>query len=152
MGENFKGWRRKAGCVALAMALAFIFMWTRSQMVEDSLVWSGDKGEVELMFEFDSIVFAVLEQSDQLRQTSVIPQWITRESTFELEDRDHLWKFQWWGFRYGIDKGRTQSIYVWAISYSPPTVTMTLLSAYLLLSNPRRAKVPVAQPERPTTL
>ena len=35
MREFFKGWRRKAGCVALAMACLVMGMWIRSTVVAD---------------------------------------------------------------------------------------------------------------------
>ena len=42
MREFFSGWRRKAGCVLLAMAAVLFGMWIRSQVVFDTttfMVW-----------------------------------------------------------------------------------------------------------------
>ena len=36
MGELFKGWRRKLGCVTLVMACAMMGMWFRSKFIEES--------------------------------------------------------------------------------------------------------------------
>ncbi len=43
MREFFHGWRRKAGCLALVMALILIGQWIRSRIVSDRMdvAWGG---------------------------------------------------------------------------------------------------------------
>ena len=37
MGEFFQGWRRKAGCLTLALACVLTVAWMRSRVVDDRL-------------------------------------------------------------------------------------------------------------------
>jgi len=45
MGDFFKGWRRKAGCVTLVMACTFAAAWVRSFIVEDRMTHHRTQSE-----------------------------------------------------------------------------------------------------------
>ena len=48
--EFFRGWRRKAGCVTLVMALVCVAGWVRSQMIADSaIVGFGPFGYIHII-------------------------------------------------------------------------------------------------------
>ena len=43
MREFFCGWRRKAGCIALVMALALMAGWIRSYTLADWISWADNQ-------------------------------------------------------------------------------------------------------------
>ena len=72
-----------------------------------------------------------------------------------LAATDLQWTWRLCGFGVCYDKLATEvgdRMISFAIPYWACTVPLTLLSAYLLLSKPRAAKPPVAQPDRPATV
>ena len=102
MKDFFHGWRRKAGCVTLVMALAVTGAWVRSNIVEDDL----------------SFLYPDLQSS---------------EGGIE-------WTFLTW--RRELFKGRegnwlVRQVY-WRVPYGFVATPLTLLSAYLLLGQPRK--------------
>ena len=42
MGAFFHGWRRKAGCITLAMALLLMALWLRSNLLFDQVLLRGN--------------------------------------------------------------------------------------------------------------
>jgi hypothetical protein len=143
MGDFFHGWRQRIGCVTLVMALAVTGDWIRSLTVQESLVWSVDKRQVQFVCLHDSFLIATLDDSQLSKETSLFPKWITREpfpiDEFEIEEGS-IWKSEWCGFRYGCENGSGQTIRAWTVPYWSLVMMLTLLSAYLLLSKSRPKK------------
>ena len=112
MGEFFRGWRRKAGAVALMVALAATGMWFRSQYIEEGAglffygrryaIFSAD-GEIGL-------------SAGSTERTGLHSYWWTRELTH--------------GYRLG---------WPLVVQYLEVAIAMTLLSACLILWKPRKA-------------
>jgi hypothetical protein len=125
MGEFFKPWRRKIGCVTLVMALVFMLGWVRSLVVQDDIwivvedgtryglkSWEGgieylkmDIGNSFPHFGRRAIVFR--------KKRATQPLWILRDSMLANDTRVLV---NWVGFPY------------WSI-----VIPLTLLSAYLIL-------------------
>jgi len=134
MGDLFHGWRRKAGCVALAMACVFAAGWVRSMTVSDvvllpnrNILWGGS---------YDGYLWLrwTLETDASSRED-----WYFQWKSDDLNDPYIIYEKDPYGrpnptprflSNPGFFKIRYQSIV-------PP---LMLLSAYLLLSKPRVAK------------
>ncbi len=104
MGEFFKGWRRKAGLVTLAMALLLTVAWMRSCVTSDVII-----------------------SHSQMPSTS-----------FESCDGG-LCCFQWTDTSTAAQH-RTSRQTLYFIPYWSLVLPLTLLSAWLLLVKPRKAK------------
>ncbi|MBC8116025.1 MAG: hypothetical protein H7062_16685 [Candidatus Saccharimonas sp.] len=154
MGEFFKGWRRKAGLVTLAMALLFTIALMRSYVVSDTfyvssgqtlhqltsfagaLTWTRSGGEDETV--------PIQWQTNQISETFPSPWgWHGREVKYE-------WQWRGAGFSIGAfsyDAGGYASwlrVDVLTISYSSLVLPLTLLSAWLILGKPQKAKTVAA--------
>ncbi len=158
MGEFFKGWRRKTGLVTLAMACVLMVAWMRSLLVEDLVLQVGQSQTY-----FTSGNGSI--QWDQITHTSGQPisdgdaplRWEIRRLpdhdgvTLPIKEDRVQWRREGLGFRivvaeyplypkhsewteFQMRRGR------WAVSYSSVTIPLTLLSAWLILIKPRKAK------------
>lgn len=150
MREFFHGWRRKAGCVTLVMALMCAGMWCRS-------LYQADIATVEYGSSLQT--FASTEGLlvwDQ-RQNSPIGRRKTAQFSLSvridlsdriektrfryLNDWSIKWRRRWWGFDFG-DARQFSGIHVVfrIIPYWSLTLLMSLFSAFLMLWKPRKAK------------
>ena len=151
VGEFFKGWRRKAGLVTLAMACVLMIAWMRSLLVED-LVLRGGQSQTYFTsgngtLQWDQITFASgepIHREPNLR-------WEIRRLpdhdgvTLPIKESSVLWRRDGLGFRavvaeYPDSAGNKCRRGQWAVAYWVVTVPMTLLSAWLILIKPRQAK------------
>jgi len=164
MGEFFRGWKRKTGCVTLVMALAFTGGWLRSLRHQDTFgLIVGDETVVSLLSDYGEIgSMCVWEIGDAgYASPSVTPPMNLRERvfweteiidakmasteylTFDLSERllASEWTYHWNGFRFGATKSGPDVFGVAALTapYWSIVIPLTLLSAYLLLSNPRKS-------------
>ncbi len=119
MGDFFRGWRRKAGCVTLVMACLAAGVWVRSFLIVDILHFEiGNR-----LYCFDSR-YGVLT-------------WGSSEYDFGDQSIGNGWRaydarlFLPWGVRTDEFEGR-------ATEYWCPAVFLTLLSGYLILWKPRK--------------
>lgn len=152
MYEFFKGWRRKAGLVALAMACVLTVAWMRSHILQDTFTVSGRFGS---QIQFVSV-----------SQRLVIAKIKIRMGKGEASNRERFWKsrridYYGWQFtsadtlpiyvafhRHGFridgqvyDYGSTSvSITKLHFPYMSLILPLTLLSAWLILVKPRKAK------------
>ena len=146
MGSVFHGWRRKVGLLTLAMALMFMGGWGRSLSILDLFSVPDGSGMVWYITLDNGFVVCCRDVDSDLER----PQWeaypIDAVGSFKLDNYDDL-RYRWLGF--GIIKYPDHSIgetdemdfwKVWFISYWSIVVPLTLLSAYLLLSKPRKVK------------
>jgi len=131
MGEFFKGWRRKTGCIMLAMAMAVMVLWVRSSVVSEWIDWD----DVVLM-SCDEGVYARTPRKLNLWPSTC--RWIVTEESETAEEcvAHPSWSRRFGGFRYSADSGpfRRDSA---LIPYWSLIAPLVLFSAYLLLVKPR---------------
>jgi hypothetical protein len=143
MGELFRRWRRKTGCMTLVLACVAMGGWVRSQNHLDHVSLNLDD---ETIHAFNSTPFGI----EWMKQRSTGVQWFTgrirassNRSTPEKYDRIFESLFSasdLCGFRVGIGKdARILVVPYWFI-----VLPLTLLSAWLLLSKPRTAIKPAS--------
>lgn len=150
MREFFKPWRRKAGCVTLAMACLCAGAWVRSMTIRDVC---GLSPRHYWHAEFVSGHGSLRWHRYQLPPTA--PPFAPYDSPILFHSTEHLaiadyvsrledsvdWHWQRFGMGYGSDRARLiGSAEVWLIPYTMIVIPLTLLSAYLLLSSPRPKK------------
>jgi hypothetical protein len=123
MREFFRGWRRKVGCVMLAVACGLVGMWLRSSIVSDE--WFYVLGEQQ---------YLLLSSDGHVSSSS----WSvnTRDRHFGVtsipkSDPLFLWK------TIGIQGAAHRSEH-WTRGYWQLAIPLTLLSAYLILWKPRK--------------
>ena len=124
MHEFFKGWRRKAGCIALVMACAVSGVWIRSFVICDRL-WLNMPERSKLVY---SVGGSIGCQARNYHHEWPIVSWdqlkfaeagqVLRES-----DTTEFWR----------SDGES-----WMITHWILLLPLTLLSAYLILWNPRK--------------
>lgn len=133
MREFFKGWRRKAGCVALLMAVILNAGWIRNRVVGDCF-W----------FTIGSRQHSILSLGDDL--------WWSSWSMAERDAPTTQWKLQpvnpnpeVFGrqiasierdFR-NLESTKERRFGGWRVHYWAIVVPMTILSALLILWKPR---------------
>ena len=124
MREFFYGWRRKAGCVSLAMALVLMAGWIRSftitdlYMVGDGWIVSSD-GLIEwLNYSFD-------HDRDPIEPPTSGP---PAEITVSVVADDVI----------VLGSPGAWHVATWIVPYWSMVVPLTILSAYLILGKPRK--------------
>lgn len=150
MREFFRGWRRKTGLATLAMACMLTIGLMRSYMVIDSLYASRGRTLHELTARAGSLTWLRHSEEDD-----VVPiQWQSthflgpnvRFSYWDGIQEEIEWQRNWVGFSAGtfhVDAGGHSMLLrveVLSICYWPIILLLTLLSMYLLLTQPRPAK------------
>ncbi|MDB5348609.1 MAG: hypothetical protein JWP89_6986 [Schlesneria sp.] len=155
MRDFFYGWRRKAGCVMLGIALLFMGVWIRSRYIMETLTYISDEGRHSFSITPNGLEWARRTGSGQY----LSPQFMNLSwETIELDDSDFesfpepsmgwetSWNYRWCGFRSGKFQltagGPGLSILYgelarWAIPHWAMVIPLTLLSAYLILRKPR---------------
>jgi len=130
MGDFFHGWRRKAGCVTLVMAMIFASGWTRSLSAIDTFRISTIRYDTFICFSTSGEIWC------KRMPSNYGPPAIRWYSEERLDYRIESLKSY-----YGI-KPNDSGIPYWSI-----VVPFILLSAYLLLwpdkRRERKAKAPV---------
>jgi hypothetical protein len=145
MGDYFKPMRRKIGILTLVMACVFAGVWVRSEMIYDDfhLELPIDRRHtlaIESMF--GRIEVAATFYNTQ-RRRSPPAHFATQTITFNENEGDFEFSNCWlptikgvWG---RLDEVDSWSGYIVVLPYWSITVPLTLLSAYLLLSKPRKS-------------
>ena len=145
MGACFRGWRRKIGCITLLMAFGFMVGWVRSQTIGDGIHFnSADKSWTYfLLASADSSITIIVERCPS---EMVYPEWISSElNAPEVIDSEKFedsfkWHWRFCGFGCGVEEGNQNSKWTrTVIPYWSIVIPMTLLSAFLLLSKPRKS-------------
>lgn len=159
MGEFFKGWRRKVGLVTLAMACVIACLWVRSLGVEDVfLAWTDYADSYytsrDGSFHWDRISYASGEPMGKLNSLGYYRENHLGWETKRLPSREWItaiprgveWRRAGLGIQFIVAKftdssGVPRRRVKWVIPYAPFAVTLTALSAWLILWKPRKAKV-----------
>lgn len=140
MGMYFKPLRRKVGVVTLVLACGFTIGWVRTRFYSEQLSIPVAKNSV-VTFVSENAVFAVTlwwrgevsrPRSDRFQfQSDLRP---TQEGTVYYGEALS------WGARYQRSDGGGGGHIGCSLPYSIVVVTLTALSAWLLLSKPRTTK------------
>ena len=156
MGDFFKGWQRKAGLASLAITLALMAGWVRSYVVMDGF-WIEQK-EIRSKYLVDSFQGRIgLERT--VGGLHGVPfklfSWRLSKIADNIDDDGfpfwHVeqcdvieWHAKWAGFNFGSARYRqpfpVSRIDFWHVPYWSVVWPLTLLSAWLILAKPRKAK------------
>lgn len=149
MHTFFHGWRRKAGVVALGLALMLASLWLRTQAATD-LVIIQRSGIRNMFHSYDG---RVIWCNLTLKPSTFPPKVFSRPFEWKTYDQPYYpysrmtgpvrsnpnnWDWEWHGVYFGQENyvnGRTT---IWAAPYWIFTIPLTLISAYLLLWKPRK--------------
>ena len=151
MGEFFKPWRRKIGVLTLLIACLAMGGWMRSLTTVDQFAHlSGefDRGYVQSVNGF--LVWWSDATSGNRLWSILEIQWNggfrmagLQNSFFDNIDAPGEvvtdWFVRWPFFRIGRERGGNHKTFVHYVSYSTIAAPLTVLSAYLLLSKPRKS-------------
>ena len=153
MGDYFRGWRRKVGVVTLLLACVFAAAWIRSIGREEG-IYLDSNGQTPLMIcsrnHFLTIIFS-RHFTRPVVFTQLKLRWL--DQTCSEETNEEYWTLANAGFANVVTKARTLSgmmigsafdtslsnpLKRWFISfpYWLITIPLTLVSAYLLVSEP----------------
>lgn len=148
MREFFKGWRRKAGCIALLMGLVACAGWIRSCYLRDEIVFVTGRNTYERLTSVGQCLTWFHGTSTELGKgtafawrSTVVPGNTSEPMHSDLEDAElHCWRFL--GLDFGYKRGRITVTYGWTetvyvVPYWCLAAPFTLLSAYLILWQPR---------------
>ena len=153
----FKPLRRKFGVITLVMACVFAAGWVRSLFVFDvlSIDPGGSRGaglySLQSSLSFSRISRESPPEAETGEFTPVAsPLWQSEPSSnipplFENDAFDWKWKFC--GFGFGIAESPLGQEVLSVAPYWSIVIPLTLLSAYLLLSKPRKKPGPKAPAE-----
>ena len=146
MGEFFKPWRRKFGCLTLVMALVFTCGWIRSlsnfEMIHFPI---GGKRHITLASR-KGILYLDEWEMHGVEQLY----WTLPIDTDPFEGSVVRQRWSWLEFQFGDGYIPTtlQTPFVFiAVPYWSIVIPLTALSAYLLLSKPRKKPDAEALPE-----
>jgi hypothetical protein len=158
MRDFFKGWRRKAGCVALVMACVLAGAWTRSRLTVDRLRHFTEASGYELISSGGRIwweTFEVTEgpggnPTEVVFRTETDPIGASKYSPYDgfapfndlkINTRVIFAGFDIGNYQWGSASSSQPTTYyrckAWGVPYWFFAIPLTLLSAYLILWKPR---------------
>lgn len=150
MREFFKGWRRKVGCVTLVMACAVFVVWMRSDSIEDRVSFASGMSVHDFLSRSGTIQWHTSTRSGTIPWHTGTSGWSTKALTVsdnQVYQRDpEFFKTNWSRECLGIIACETRSKFsgltarVWIAPYWMAALPPTLLSAFLFLWKPRKAK------------
>lgn len=152
MREFFKGRRRKVGVATLVLACALTGAWLRSLIIRDEITVHGNPRHTGVSMDGFVTWSRFAPDGTEIELT-----WTAKEITPKVrnECRRHGtydWKWEYSGFLFGTmttelhwwSRGMTFTIteHYWQVPYWSLSVPLTLLSAYLILWQPRQRMEP----------
>ncbi|HEY4260326.1 MAG TPA: hypothetical protein VGM98_09200 [Schlesneria sp.] len=162
MREFFRGWRRKVGCVTLALACIVTSLWVRSlSRADDVFLPFGDQATIQLISQKSTLTVRKFVSRFRVGTAKVGPDRIlllgvfppTKSSTgnvaLSADERNrsqlgtpYAWKFKVCGVGLATyeDHQRPLRVVIFTIPYWSIAIPLTLLSAYLILWKPRKQK------------
>ena len=150
MREFFRGWRRKIGAVTLVMALALTGVWMRSVVIEDSLTAQCENLIViHMASKCQGLVWTKLQETNGPPQH---PRFVgypygyaSRKNSVgpfdSIDGYSSQRRWQFCGFRFEqaeLESPVKIQLTIRVIPYWSVVVTLTLLSAFFLLTKPRQ--------------
>ncbi len=140
MGEFFRGWKRRLGVVTLVMALVTMGGFIRSQSVRDTFnCWAGRETPVLLVSTSGFILWGKVFLDQGTAATyAKFAYWDTEIIADPNSDIlvDGSSQLRW--FQIIAIESANSSHPFWVISYWCFILPLTALSAYLLLTKPRK--------------
>ena len=142
MGDFFKDRRRKTGLVTLAVACVLTVGWMRSYVIQDALLIPAQDGFSGIESHGGSLTWFRWSAS----QPELSFEWISQDAEFESDPWDQVdiaWRFELAGFRFGAATAKdspASRLVLWILPYWSLVLPLTLLSAWLILIKPRKAK------------
>ena len=158
MGEYFHGWKRKLGVMTLAVACLFMAGWIRSFLVHDQIQIPSD-ASLKYCVSYDGqFQWTAMSGTDLLTGIDVAkgPGRVTRYEWFETpigvfhktpkgaDPTEFNWRWHWYGFDLREAKWQTLfplqagCVQVYRVQYWIVVIPLTLVSAWLLMSKPRK--------------
>ena len=140
MYQYFRGWRRKAGCITLALACVFIVIWVRSLIVVDTLQFdSGKFIREDLVSVRHHLIWGRIYEEGAVTKpswrTSPIARVVTFDGFMELTRLNRSWRFCGFsGGKFQVKKSALGESGFCVIPYWSIVIPLTMLSAFLLLS------------------
>ena len=146
MGQFFRGWRRKAGVVTLLMACVFMTGWVRSFGFHDEVSFNT----TELTDSLSSHLGCLYWMRVRLHRSDNLPflkrfHWqnarLQALQVWKEEDAGLHWKWHFLGIGVrNLSRSNGEPYYsFFVITYWSIVLPLTLLSAILLLSKPRKS-------------
>ena len=146
MSSFFHGWRRKAGCVTLVMALVFMGSWLRSLIATDHLEFHFGSNTTDCIDSRNGSLGWERIHEDQVHDAMSFPDWQTWTNTpsdipdmFE-DDVCTKWHLRWCGFGSGIYELQNERHTLRVVPYWSITILLTTISTYLILWPGKRPK------------
>jgi hypothetical protein len=138
MGYYFKGWRRNTGVVTLVMACVAMGGWVRSAHVED---------DIQILIPIFN--FLSVDSGDQTfciivgqhsRNDLPLASWETSLPSLPMRQYEPTYEMSFWGI--GVFVVDDMLFFDYSGVFAPywaVVIPLTLLSAFLLLSKPRKS-------------
>ena len=163
MGEFFKGLRRKVGLLTLLMALVFMGGWVRSRTKLDTISVNPTFGQLYIWSGWEVICIRMVSHSEYENKRPVYWSWCDIRSTFEWrsvyapliggQDIFELNAMEGIKFelmphqkmaeaivrQFNTREDSLKDAITLRLPYWSITVSLTLLSAFLLLTKPRKS-------------
>jgi hypothetical protein len=153
MVNYFKPLRRKVGVVTLAMACVFMAQWLRS-LIELDAIARLNENNTHLVISADGAVswsrlWPIMEPRPS--------RWLYKHNPVSPDSTpnpnlNYHWRFSGLGFEFSANSflessivpPYTQEVATWQVPYWSIVIPLTLLSAWLLFSKPRKRPKPDA--------
>ena len=123
MREFFHGWRRKAGCVALVLACAVMGLWFRSFAIFDVISLANGQQQHQIASASGRLFWGAWRERS--RHSRPRNEWERIGTSRRTRDEVDIQLESFHNFR-------------WIIPYWSVVLPLTLLSAYLILWEPRK--------------
>jgi hypothetical protein len=152
MGEFFKGWRRKVAVMTLVLACVFTAGWVRSLAISDHFDYRTDATHIHFVSSDCGRLSYMRSHEMTLSHVHYANFHFTgaprAEPPWSHSNGDIKWHWQWYVIELGSVwfKQSGQLMGFWSVPYWPIVILLTLVSAWLLLSNPRHLKFAAVQP------
>lgn len=143
MGEFFRGWRRKAGLVTLAMATLFLMLWFRSHLIADFITTGTSNDSHHGVSSAGGYVVWTRNRSDSLLGHPARLSWLSRTHQRSIltlpEDFQISAQRTFFGAEFTTMRREAITASFWKVSYLWFILPLTLLSACLILGKTRKA-------------
>lgn len=153
VGEFCKGWRRKVGLVTLAMACVLAVAWGRSHIFRGSIIIDSGMRSQHVIFSVNGGIYwrrIYIPSPDGERPHGFGIDWNSDDASIFGSFKDDViydsgwadWRWRWGDFFVGVDSydGPNTKVTGWKCSHPSLVLPLTLLSAWLILVNPRKTK------------
>ena len=148
MGEYFKPWRRRFGLMTLVMACVFLGLWVRSLAIYDCAICYCGLHTRHTVFSASHFIGYqyIYERLPERHPIFVRTNW---GSNTPADGASHLfadtritWHWRWYGFsdcEYLENRLNGCRCRIWIAPYWSIVIPLTMLTAFLLLSKPRKS-------------